>query len=140
MELRSWGASGRGEVASGEAELSEFEAVLSVCDSKLVVLLCVGGAGGARLFPLPSILPPPSFLAAMAGDDTVSRTLSVKLLLCMELRGFAALDQLLRRWSISKQGYRYRRRPQNRRRILFLSNNTSLWPHPNIRKWKVVAL
>jgi hypothetical protein len=70
-------------VARGEGDWSEFsEVVLAEGDSRLDVLLCVGGAGGAKPFPLPSILPPPSFLAAMAGVDTSRCAQSVELLCC----------------------------------------------------------
>ncbi len=67
--------SGKGEVASGEIEegVESKDIVLSDGDSKCDGLCCGGGVGGAKDFPLPSILPPPSFLAAMAGVDTRCR-------------------------------------------------------------------
>jgi len=72
LELRSWIFSARGEAGNGEREeASEFkDTVLSDGDSKFAVRWCIGGVGGAKDFPLPSILPPPSFRAAMAGGDT----------------------------------------------------------------------
>lgn len=64
-ELKSWLISGSGDVARGEAVDPPDETILSAGDVKSEVR-CAGGAGGAKDFPLPSILPPPSFRPDMA--------------------------------------------------------------------------
>ena len=72
LDIRSCPASGIGDVARGEIadslELSS-DNVLADGETTSCVLrgCCAGGAGGARDFPLPNILPPPSFRPDIAG-------------------------------------------------------------------------
>lgn len=66
-ELKSWLISGSGDVAKGEADDPADETILSAGEVKSEIR-CAGGAGGAKDFPLPNILPPPSFRPDIAED------------------------------------------------------------------------
>ena len=68
-ELRSRLLSGNGEVAKGEA-VESFElndTVLAAGELRSTARECAGGAGGAKDFPLPRILPPPNFRPDIPG-------------------------------------------------------------------------
>ena len=70
LDIRSCPTSGKGDVASGEIvdSLELNETVLPAGEITSEGLrCCAGGAGGAKDFPLPSILPPPSFRPDMTG-------------------------------------------------------------------------
>jgi len=70
LDTRSCPISGRGDVARGEIvdSLELYETVLPGGEITSEALrCCAGGAGGANDFPLPRILPPPSFRPDIAG-------------------------------------------------------------------------
>jgi hypothetical protein len=73
LDARSWLKSGRGPEEGGETEFGvvfrECETVLTSEGAKgLAALGVLAGEGGARPFPLPRTLPPPSFRPDMIGD------------------------------------------------------------------------
>lgn len=77
LDPKSFPASGSGLVPSGVLTLESTLVMLSPMLRRLDDRLCDGADGGAKDFPLPSILPPPSFRAAMAGVDTLRFRLAV---------------------------------------------------------------